>query len=508
MCDRSLCQRCMRCGIVTLAVVAVTGWRPWSREYIPPQNLVGTCSCLGVAAESRAAETVLRRSELLPAALTKPEVGCGAAERTLAPSAAALALHAHLNLGAPSFTILSSTCPRLISPVWMGKERGALGPLLHSLVPVVWAAQLSPASIHMNGTALHVLSPKLRSFAHHEECKGQSLDCFLQPLSPRIRPAGCHSRGSGVVEDLGVTEANRHTGNLTHVLRLRRDLTVPRTFDYSRGFEAALPDGYADRGLFWLASHTLAHLLRPSTQLAARLASQRRALGLPAASARTGGESDGEGAEGGRRTSWTLLQSGSIFGWLLRSGAHQPPTRGSRGGAAAARAAEASTPVLAVHLRHSEPCRPHHVFGRRRTCDQLAAYVPPVRRMVELYGYKTALVVSESEGVLANATAAFAPLRVVTYLEARPPHADGYEASMSYLSAAHLMGACDGFVGKFSSSLGRLAYSLMATRGGVDCLRPYVSLDQPWCIGLGCRKEGRIRHACRCGPSTIMCMRA
>ena len=25
---------------------------------------------------------------------------------------------------------------------------------------------------------------------------------------------------------------------------------------------------------------------------------------------------------------------------------------------------------------------------------------------------------------------------------------------------------------------------------GVDCLRPYVSLDIPWCFGLGCRKEG------------------
>ena len=48
----------------------------------------------------------------------------------------------------------------------------------------------------------------------------------------------------------------------------------------------------------------------------------------------------------------------------------------------------------------------------------------------------------------------------------------GHLRSVDFLLDALLMGECDGYVGKFSSSLGRLAYSLMATRNGVDCLRP------------------------------------
>lgn len=71
--------------------------------------------------------------------------------------------------------------------------------------------------------------------------------------------------------------------------------------------------------------------------------------------------------------------------------------------------------------------------------------------------------------------------------------ADGYERAMDFIIDAHLIGECDGFVGKFSSSLGRIGYSLMATRGGVDCLRPFHSLDVPWCFGLACRKEGNER---------------
>ena len=54
----------------------------------------------------------------------------------------------------------------------------------------------------------------------------------------------------------------------------------------------------------------------------------------------------------------------------------------------------------------------------------------------------------------------------------------------------YLLASADGLVGSFANNMDRLAYSLMATRGGIDCLRPYVSLDVPWCFGLSCRKEG------------------
>ena len=42
----------------------------------------------------------------------------------------------------------------------------------------------------------------------------------------------------------------------------------------------------------------------------------------------------------------------------------------------------------------------------------------------------------------------------------------------------------DGLVGKFSSSLDSLAYMLQTahnTAGGM-CLKPYISMDAPWCF--------------------------
>ena len=65
----------------------------------------------------------------------------------------------------------------------------------------------------------------------------------------------------------------------------------------------------------------------------------------------------------------------------------------------------------------------------------------------------------------------------------------GYERAMDFLVDVHLIGRCDGFVGKFSSNRGRVGYELMAARPPFS-VRPYVSLDIPWCFGLACRKEG------------------
>ena len=244
--------------------------------------------------------------------------------------------------------------------------------------------------------------------------------------------------------------------------------------------------------------------------------------------------------------------------------------------------------MLAVHIRKSSPCRPYIVFGRKRTCDPLGAYIPHVRSLASRYGYRSVLLVTDSEDVLLNASAAFAPLRVLVRTDAheaarratdarlvhealvqdarrmraagsRPARGDGgdggtlrnntrgagggggisvgfseggisgggigstgsgrsagHDRSSDFLLNALLMAECDGYVGghgsgamphtlssiwrhvymhcaplrsspsptmllcarpprsyvgKFSSHLGRMAYSLMSVRGGVDCLR-------------------------------------
>ena len=54
------------------------------------------------------------------------------------------------------------------------------------------------------------------------------------------------------------------------------------------------------------------------------------------------------------------------------------------------------------------------------------------------------------------------------------------EAMISY----YLLAEQDGFVGGFSSTAARLAYSLMAA-GPEGCLKPYDSYDINWCAAFG-----------------------
>ena len=105
---------------------------------------------------------------------------------------------------------------------------------------------------------------------------------------------------------------------------------------------------------------------------------------------------------------------------------------------------------------------------------------------------------------------------------------DGYDDAVEVLVDLFLMAECDALVGKFSSNIDRIAYSLMAARRGAEmatrmathaaaaaaaggsggggggggggaagaagkkplgrprlCLPPYVSLDHPWCADFG-----------------------
>ncbi|KAH8059750.1 hypothetical protein JL721_9167 [Aureococcus anophagefferens] len=58
-----------------------------------------------------------------------------------------------------------------------------------------------------------------------------------------------------------------------------------------------------------------------------------------------------------------------------------------------------------------------------------------------------------------------------------------------------LLARCDGFVGKFTSNLSRLAFALMAARK--RCMVPYVSLDSFFCAGGGGRSVDSSRNAAR-----------
>jgi len=251
-------------------------------------------------------------------------------------------------------------------------------------------------------------------------------------------------------------------------VRLRRDETVPPYFEYSRHAAAALPRRWAKHGLFWLVSHTLSFMLQPNPILRARIDAQVRVLGL--------------------RRSW-------------------------------------NRPILAVHARRIENCPTYRVMGRKRSCDPLEAYVDEARKLISSHGFRSILFISDSPAALRNASVAFAPLGVrvlqradaltaaqrahtaeikdsLFYAQLRENRKsrkqrvldsqevdDGYERALDYLIDVHLIALSDGFVGKFSSNRARMGYSLMAARPPFF-IRPFVSLDIPWCFGLACRKEG------------------
>ena len=60
---------------------------------------------------------------------------------------------------------------------------------------------------------------------------------------------------------------------------------------------------------------------------------------------------------------------------------------------------------------------------------------------------------------------------------------------------------CDVLVGKFTSGLFRAAYQLSAAEHGL--LRPFVSLDAPWCAHRGvfvCLRRAHAMHIAICMP--------
>jgi len=62
------------------------------------------------------------------------------------------------------------------------------------------------------------------------------------------------------------------------VLRLKRDVTTPASFEYASRLDEALPAAFRSRGLFWLVSHTLRFLVRPNDATRRRLEQHERTL--------------------------------------------------------------------------------------------------------------------------------------------------------------------------------------------------------------------------------------
>ena len=228
---------------------------------------------------------------------------------------------------------------------------------------------------------------------------------------------------------------------------------VPGKYAGSRAERARREEMLRKGGSFWSVAHTTARLLTPSDGLTAAIEDERRAIGLAAA----------------------------------------------------------PRPTLALHIRHGDSCTDRRRF---RTCANTSAYAHEAALLGARYGFRSIFALSDSEAALQELPKA---------LRAAGWPADGpvlmrqdstrtsvqrsmrIESAMSrgvlepwgelvaLLSDAHLVGGCDGFVGKFTGNVDRIAYALMAARS--HCAPVYVSLDAAWCFGSRGWSPGSVQAA-------------
>ena len=212
----------------------------------------------------------------------------------------------------------------------------------------------------------------------------------------------------------------------------------------------------------------------------------------------------------------------------------------------------ARRPVLGVHVRRGDTCldggRGELRKHKGRTCDGLAAYAARARAMVDAHGFRAVFLATDDPQIVAEAqrtnafgvpvlapggvenasfsspcVAAVGPNSVFTRRRRVPstsraqvanedvdrhqlygrgyynkvlkdmPEADARADARAVLDDLFLLAACDGFVGKFTSNIDRLAVALSNAWRGGDCVTPFESLDAAWCADFG-RRTGKSIH--------------
>ena len=394
-------------------LVLYIGWRPYSLvSSVPASNV-----CRGIVSRHAwPSDIMLRSHELLPSVWD----AMSASAASIDPDA--LALRRVVQRTALRWSSGgASECNNTLLALRIREKTFPI--FTHSFVNVLLHA------LHRPGLAIR--PPPLRVFGRG--CGGNAtMSCFTRPVS------NCDGSQTG-----------RHRS-----LDLRDRLSpLQQRMEYAIRGEDVLPPPWRHRGLFWVVSQLIAHILRPNQRVALALSAARKQLRL----------------------------------------------------------VDAPQPILALHVRRPAPCSPHLAWGRRRACDPLSAYMPSVRRLVSMYGYATVFLVSDDEETLRDAARnQSGDFHLVTALEShRPPSAkqlrqannatstkpsrhtteetSGRDFGTRFMVLALLLAECEGFVGKFSSHMSRLVYSLMSAKHPTgDCLQPFISLDVPWCFGLNC----------------------
>jgi hypothetical protein len=89
--------------------------------------------------------------------------------------------------------------------------------------------------------------------------------------------------------------------------------------------------------------------------------------------------------------------------------------------------------------------------------------------------------------------------RNVTNLEFDPTKVHPTDATKQVIANMLLLGATDMLIGKFTSNVFRIAFQLMVAQSPAGHMKPFISLDSPWCsdyfLHSGVGQDG-IRFAC------------
>jgi len=149
-------------------------------------------------------------------------------------------------------------------------------------------------------------------------------------------------------------------------------------------------------------------------------------------------------------------------------------------------------PVLSIHIRLGDACTSSQKQSKVRTCEGFQHYLRIANKMRKRYGFKSLYVATDDARTARQAHRLSGKdgwNKVVTGFDRNTA---GYSddalrrgdlnllkmAEMTFIDI-FLMARGDGFLGKFSSNLDRIAVGLML--GTRNCIPPIVSLDSAWC---------------------------
>jgi len=271
---------------------------------------------------------------------------------------------------------------------------------------------------------------------------------FLDPMLLRV---GCEDDAT-MSRCLGLLSTDGCSGDVPKDLpRCHKGLCgqLQSARHFSRLRNSTVPSKYAHRGLFWWTAQVLGYLLRPNEATEARLSRKMAQLG------------------------WDL----------------------------------STRPTLALHVRRGDTCMAHGRAevekGKGRVCDLIEAYAARARLLISRHGFKSLYVATDDAAVAAAVTARseelFGLRRSAVFVADvdRTLYARGYYNKVlkqtpadearadaeAILDDVLLLAHADGFVGKFTSNVARLAVALSAAHKG--CIAPFDSLDSKWCADFG-----------------------